>query len=126
MQTQNGKFTVFLRWGLLGLLAVTELTGCKQASENSASAEPRFESNKIIFPANAPQLASLTVQTAEPRKLAVEHLTGRLYWSDDATVRIFTPVAGRVQSVLADLGQLVTVGTPLAEIDSPDFGQALG
>ena len=125
MQTQNGKFTVFLRWGLLGLLAVTELTGCKQASENSASAEPRFESNKIIFPANAPQLASLTVQTAEPRKLAVEHLTGRLYWSDDATVRIFTPVAGRVQSVLADLGQLVTVGTPLAEIDSPDFGQAL-
>ena len=34
-------------------------------------------------------------------------------------------MAGRVQSVLADLGQLVTVGTPLAEIDSPDFGQAL-
>jgi len=125
MQTQNGKFTAFLRWGLLGLLVVTELTGCKPASENSALPEPRFESNKIIFPANAPQMASLTVQTAEPRKLAVEHLTRRLYWSDEATVRIFTPVAGRVQSVLADLGQPVTVGTPLAEIDSPDFGQAL-
>jgi cobalt-zinc-cadmium efflux system membrane fusion protein len=125
MQTQNGKLTAFLRWGLPGLLAVAELTGCRRPSENSALPEPKFESNSIIFPTNAPQLASLTVQTAEPRKLAVEHLTGRLYWSDDATVRIFTPVAGRVQSVLADLGQPVTAGTPLAEIDSPDFGQAL-
>ena len=55
----------------------------------------------------------------------VRHLTGRLYWNDDVTVRVFTPVAGRVSTVEADLGQLVSVGSTLAEIDSPDFGQAL-
>jgi cobalt-zinc-cadmium efflux system membrane fusion protein len=40
-------------------------------------------------------------------------------------VRIFTPVAGRVTRVLADLGRPVSLRMPLAEIDSPDFNQAL-
>jgi cobalt-zinc-cadmium efflux system membrane fusion protein len=65
------------------------------------------------------------VETAEPRKLAITHLTGRLYWNEETTVRIFTPVAGRVISVRADLGQHVSQSTTLAEIDSPDFNQAL-
>jgi cobalt-zinc-cadmium efflux system membrane fusion protein len=38
---------------------------------------------------------------------------------------VFTPVAGRVTAVRADLGQPISAGTPLAEIDSPDFAQAL-
>jgi cobalt-zinc-cadmium efflux system membrane fusion protein len=125
MPARNVKLAARLGWGLAGLLAVTELTGCKQPAETPAAPAPRIESGKIVFPTNAPQLSSLTVQAAETRKLALEHITGRLYWSDDATVRIFTPVAGRVRSVSGDLGQAVTAGMPLAEIDSPDFGQAL-
>jgi cobalt-zinc-cadmium efflux system membrane fusion protein len=65
------------------------------------------------------------VQPAEPRRFALTHLTGRLYLSDDATVRIFTPVAGQVTAVKADVGQAVAKGAPLAEISSPDYGQAL-
>jgi cobalt-zinc-cadmium efflux system membrane fusion protein len=41
------------------------------------------------------------------------------------TVRVFTPVAGRVAAIPGELGQAVAVGTTLAEIDSPDYGQAL-
>jgi cobalt-zinc-cadmium efflux system membrane fusion protein len=67
----------------------------------------------------------MSMQPAEPRRLAITHLTGRLYWSDDTTVRIFTPVMGRVTSVKADIGQAVAAGAPLAEIKSPDYGQAL-
>jgi cobalt-zinc-cadmium efflux system membrane fusion protein len=110
---------------LNGIMLATLVAGCHREANTSQPGEPKVTGETISFPAGSPQLASLTVQTVEPRKLAVEHLTGRLYWRDDATVRIFTPVAGRVQSVLADLGQPVTAGTPLAEIDSPDFGQAL-
>jgi cobalt-zinc-cadmium efflux system membrane fusion protein len=55
---------------------------------------------------------------------AVRHLTGRLYWSDDTTVRVFTPVTGRVLAVTAKLGDTVKAGSPLAQIDSPDFDQA--
>jgi cobalt-zinc-cadmium efflux system membrane fusion protein len=112
------------RWLLL--LAAAALPGCgpKPAAYPEPPA-PKIEGDTVIFPTNAPQLSSITVQTVQPRKMAVTHLTGRLYWDDDVTVRVFTPVAGRVTSVLADLGQNIAIHAPLAEIDSPDYGQAL-
>jgi cobalt-zinc-cadmium efflux system membrane fusion protein len=79
----------------------------------------------ITYPADAPQLSFLTVEAARPRWLALTHLTGRLYLADDATVRIFTPVAGQVTAVKVALGQPVASGAPLAEIRSPDYDQAL-
>ena len=57
--------------------------------------------------------------------MAVTHVTGRLYWNEETTVGVFTPVAGRVTKILVDLGHSIKVGQPLAEIDSPDFAQAL-
>ena len=108
------------------VLAIFGLLGCHKEPEKAAGPpEPKVEGEKVVFPSDAPQLTSLTVQTAEPRTLAITHLTGRLYWNDDTTVRIFTPVSGRVTRILNDLGDSISVGTPLAEIDSPDFGQAL-
>ena len=108
------------------LLVVIGMLGCHKEPEKAAGPpEPKVEGEKVIFAASAPQLSSLTVQTAVPRTLAITHLTGRLYWNDETTVRIFTPVAGRVTQVLTDLGDTIYLGTPLAEIDSPDFGQAL-
>ena len=125
--------TVFLRWkirisaGALCLLTAFTLAGCAQ-KESSPTAEPfapKVADGEVIFAAGSPQLDSLALETAQPRTVATRHLTGRLYLNDDVTVRIFTPVAGRVCAVLADLGQPVSNSAPLAEIDSPDFGQAL-
>ncbi len=110
----------------LGLLLLLGAAGCgKQTSQIPEPPAASIEGEKVSFPPNAPQLAYLTVQPAEPRRLAVTHLTGRLYLSDDATVRIFTPVAGQVTTVKVDVGQAVAKGTALAEISSPDYGQAL-
>src|SRR6266478_4150234 len=109
------------------LLAAMVLAGCakEQASQAPEPPPPKIEGETISFPTNAPQLATISVATAEPQKFAVTHVTGRLYWNDERTVRVFTPVAGRVTSVLAVIGQDVSTATPLAQIDSPDFGQAL-
>jgi cobalt-zinc-cadmium efflux system membrane fusion protein len=79
----------------------------------------------VTYAPNAPQLAYISVEAAQPRRLAVSHLTGRLYLADDATVRVFTPVAGQVTAIRADVGQAVAKDAPLAEISSPDYGQAL-
>jgi membrane fusion protein, heavy metal efflux system len=122
------KVIPLMKW--LGLLTAMGLLGCTKDSEVVKTPEPpapRVDSAKatVSFTANAPELASIVVQAAQPRTLAVTHVTGRLYWDDDLTVRVFTPVAGRVIAVRAGLGQTITNGTPLAEIDSPDFGQAL-
>jgi cobalt-zinc-cadmium efflux system membrane fusion protein len=110
---------------ILGLAALFALTGCKQEQKTADVPAPKVQGEEVTLADDAPQETSLSVETAEPRKLAITHLTGRLYWNEDATVRIFTPVAGRVQDVLGDVGQSVPVGMPLARIDSPDFGQAL-
>jgi cobalt-zinc-cadmium efflux system membrane fusion protein len=113
--------------GTLCLIAAFALAGCakKEAPVADDASAPQVSGDEVAFAAGSPQLDSLTVETAQPRTMAVRHLTGRLYWNDDVTVRIFTPVAGRVSAVVADLGTPVSTGTPLAEIDSPDFGQAL-
>ena len=121
------KRILIMKW--LSMLTVIGLCSCTQDAtvQVADSPEPTVDSEKatVRFAENAPQLASITVQTAQPRTFVVSHVTGRLYWDDEVTVRVFTPVAGRVVAVRADLGQPVLAGTPLAEIDSPDFGQAL-
>lgn len=110
-------------------LALLWMAGC---TDNRTVVEhqvpqPKVDSDKctVRYPTNAPELSFITAEPALPPKLAMTHVTGRLYWDDDVTVRIFSPVAGRVIALRADVGQTVKPGTPLAELDSPDFGQAL-
>lgn len=106
--------------GILGLGACA-----KQTSAPAGPPEAVVSGNTVSYPANAPQLAYLTLEAAEPRRLAVTHLTGRLYLPEDATVRVFTPVSGQVTRVRAAVGESIPLGGPLAEISSPDYGQAL-
>jgi membrane fusion protein, heavy metal efflux system len=121
------KTMLVMKW--LGLLTVMGLLGCskEKAPTFDPPPDPKVNSDKatVVFETNAPQLASISVQTAQARTMAVTHVTGRLYWNEEKTVGVFTPVAGRVIDIRADLGQAVTNGSPLAELDSPDFGQAL-
>ena len=105
-------------------LALTSCTKEKpQPAEEQAGAN--VSDTTVSFPTNSAQLAAIAVEPALVRTVAVTHVSGRLYWNANATVGVFTPVGGRVVAVLADLGQRVAVGTPLAKIDSPDFAQAL-
>ena len=114
-----------LAW--LGLPAALALSGCGKSEVTSTPdlPQPTVNGNDVVFVTNSPQLDSITVETAQPRTMAIKHVTGRLYWNDNTTVRIFAPVLGRVTKVLADIGDSVSVNTPLAELDSPDYAQAL-
>jgi cobalt-zinc-cadmium efflux system membrane fusion protein len=108
------------------LAALLALTGCRKEEQPMPEPPaPTVEGETVTYVTNAPQLAFITAQAAEPRTAAVTHLTGRLCWNDDQTVRVFTPVAGRVTALRADLGDAIAAGATLAEIDSPDFSQAL-
>jgi cobalt-zinc-cadmium efflux system membrane fusion protein len=51
--------------------------------------------------------------------------SARLTFDDRRVTHVFSPVGGRVTRLLADLGQHVRAGQPLALIDSPDLGSAL-
>jgi cobalt-zinc-cadmium efflux system membrane fusion protein len=118
------KYAKQLGWVVLPVLLA--LAGCgKQPPRAAEFPAPAVNGDEVAFATSSPQLESIAVEPARPRTVAIKHLTGRLYWDDDVTVRIFTPVAGRAMKVLADLGQAVTNNAPLLEIDSPDYGQAL-
>jgi cobalt-zinc-cadmium efflux system membrane fusion protein len=110
---------------VLTSLGLAFLTGCHSPEgKNEDAVQAKFTEGKLVLPQGSPQLASLSVESIEPQSISVLRLTGRLVWDDDVTVRIFTPFAGRVMRVVAQPGQLVKQGDPLALIASPDYGQA--
>ena len=100
------------------------LFGCKPRKEAAELPEAKVNGDTVVMATNSPQLAALTIEPVGAEQPAFVPLTGRLVWDEDATVRVFTPFAGIVRKLFVDLKQPVTKGMPLAEIQSPDFGQA--
>ena len=110
---------------IIGLLILTALVaGCHRQTDPEPLAGPRVAGEHISFPTDSAQLASLELAPVELWAPASTQLSGRLIWNDDVTVRIFTPFAGRVRKIMADVGQTVERNAPLTEVESPDFGQA--
>ncbi|MEA3247941.1 MAG: efflux RND transporter periplasmic adaptor subunit, partial [Gemmatimonadota bacterium] len=113
------------RWAGFAAAAVLLAGGaCRRTSDNATEAEPRIEGDQLVMPPGSPRLAGVVTEAATvgaPDSLTVP---GRLAWDEDATVRVFAPFAGRVTSVVADVGHRVRAGDTLALISSPDFGQA--
>ena len=106
------------------LLAALLAAGCDKIDKKPEAARPRLEGNKVVFPADAPQLQTIKSEAAEAGKPATLRLSGRLVWDEGRTVRVFPPFSGRVLRILANPGDPVTPGQSLAVLASPDFGQA--
>lgn len=103
------------------------LPSCSRSAE-SLNIDPlpkaELQTDRIIFPANAPQLSYLKVETVEPRKSVATGMPGRLAWNDEVTARVFSPVSGRLIEINASPGEEVTADSVLAKVKSPDFGEA--
>ncbi len=89
-----------------------------------ATPQPVLQGNQLRFPAGSAQLALLRTYAAAPSKAVPVELPARLVWNEERTQRIYAPFAGRILAIKVDVGQAVKPGTPLAELASPDFGQA--
>lgn len=98
--------------------------GCNAEKKPAQMPEAKVFGDTVVLATNSPQSAALTVEAIGKERAAFVPLTGRLVWDDDVTVRVFTPFAGIVRKLLVDINQSVSRGTPLAEIQSSDFGQA--
>ena len=110
---------------LVTLLAFAALlAGCKGGKQTAEPAESTVQGDTIAMPPGSAQLAALTVEPIVPEKQSFVPLTARLVWDENATVRVFTPFAGIVRRLLAEVNEPVTKGMPLAEIQSADFAQA--
>src|SRR5262249_39063773 len=106
------------------LVAMACIAGCKSERSADPPVDPLIAGARISFPPGAPQLGLIGVEVASCSGASQASLFGKLVWNEDATARIFTPFAGRVRRVLVDAGEEVREGAPLAEVESPDFGEA--
>lgn len=109
---------------LLCMALATLLAACNEPAQKNAVPQARVEGQAVIFPAGSPQTAALVSEKIEPRREAVLRFNGRLVWDEDRTVRVFSPLGGRVQSISVRLGQAVRAGQTLALIEAPDLGAA--
>jgi len=115
-----------MRIAILALaVAAGTLAGCEgEAPRTAGATQPRIEGETVVFAPDSPQTRALVLEPATPADIVAHNLPGRLVWNEDRTVRVYSPFAGRVTRILAQPGERVRAGQPLAEIASPDFGQA--
>ena len=110
---------------LMAITLAINLSGCKPASETGEPPAPKVSGDEIVFATNAPELSSFTVEPARLSRAEATSIFGRLIWNGDATANIFSPVGGRVLRIPVELNQPITTRDVLAEVDSPDYSQAL-
>jgi cobalt-zinc-cadmium efflux system membrane fusion protein len=108
------------------LVAAITLCGCSDRTA-PAVAEPAavvLQGNQLRYPSNHPQLALLKVADVRPSTAVAVELPARLVWNEARTQRVYAPLAGRVTAIRADVGQMVRSGSVLAQLASPELGQA--
>ena len=104
--------------------SIALLAGCNEPAQKSAAPPARVEGQAVIFAAGSPQAAALVSEKIEQRREALLRFTGRLVWDEDRTVRVFSPLGGRVQSIGVKLGDTVRAGQALAVMAAPELGMA--
>jgi cobalt-zinc-cadmium efflux system membrane fusion protein len=96
----------------------------ESATENVVQ-KPSAEPGVLRFPTASPQLARIKVEGVENSPVPMdEPLAARVSYDENRTSRIFSPIAGRVTEIRAQLGETVKAGAPLAVLDAPDLGSA--
>ena len=100
------------------------LAGCRSAPAATNSPAPAPE-GEVWLTSQQVRDAKVQVEPVAEHGVGNEIVTsGRVSFDDLRVAHIFSPVTGRVKRIVADPGQRVKKGAPLAIIESPDVGNA--
>ena len=95
------------------------------ATPVEAQVGPTPPPGTIHLPTEAPVLGMIRVQALPRGPLPLSDvLSARIVYDEDRTARVTVGFNGRIARLIASPGDAVKSGSPLAEIDSPDFGLA--
>ena len=102
------------------VLAALGLGGCLDVSAEAPGPPKKDDSIQVT----ADQLRQLSVVKVEMRPFRLEKsAVGQIAYNEDASTAVLTPFSGRVVRLVAKIGDKVTRGAPLLEIDSPEIVQ---
>lgn len=113
------------RWiaSLLGVALLVLACGKKEAARKPEA--PKGPRRVELTPASV-ATAGIKIETVGPRPIdEVLRLPGTLAYDENKVARVGPRVGGRVVRIQVDFGQVVRAGQALAEIDSPELGEAV-
>lgn len=118
--------TIFIAFAIAMVVGGATAWRASHSKQATPIEKAKAQPNRLSLPEEAGQLAFLKLETVTKAMLpASEPMNARLVLTEDSTARIFPPLAGRVVTLQASIGDAVKAGTPLAVLDAPDFGQAI-
>jgi cobalt-zinc-cadmium efflux system membrane fusion protein len=90
-----------------------------------AAGPSQLNARELRFAPDSPQLSFIKVEGVQalPEPL-LDPLNARVAYDENYTVRVSSPIAGRVTRILVQPGDRVTAGQTLLELDAPDFASA--
>jgi len=113
--------SVRLAAGLLGL----SLLACQPHNNEPQQKAVIPPKNEVILSPDSPKRAYIKEAIVElVRRPLMDPVTGKITYDETRTARVSSPIAGRVTGAIAALGAQVKAGDALAELDSPELGQA--
>lgn len=109
----------------IALACALQLAACGEQGAREQAPQAKVEKgNAVVFATGSPQLSSLVTVPAAARRESISRYNGRLVWDEERTVRVFSPLPGRVLSIHVRAGDAVVAGQVLAVLAAPDIGQA--
>jgi cobalt-zinc-cadmium efflux system membrane fusion protein len=112
---------------LNAMRAVTGTPAAPPAAVTATRESPAVEreGTRIVVPQGSPVRSKLTIAAVADEEIRRRLVLPAVVESDPArTVKVLTPVTGRVTNLMVELGERVTQGQALAVIDSGDLAQA--
>ncbi len=108
------------------VLLTTLITACSDKSDKPTIPESTKQiPGEVHLAPNSPKKSYIkTARLKLTSHPLMEPLTGKITYNESVTSRISSPVTGRVISNPIAIGSIITAGTNLLELDSPDVADA--
>lgn len=111
---------------LLAAVALCSVACHRSLAATEAPEGPQPPAGEVWLTPQQVKDAKIQVQTLQNQDVDDTILTaGTISLDDLRTGHVFSPVTGRVVSIIAQLGQYLHKGDPMAIIESPDVGTAV-
>jgi len=109
---------------LTGLLSLT-LLACQPQNNEQPQQVVVPPKDEVILSPESPKRLYIKEAIAElVQRPLMDPVTGKITYDETRTARVSSPIAGRVTGAIAALGTFVRISDTLADLDSPDLGQA--
>lgn len=109
---------------LIGLLCLL-LLGCQAEEKSPVKKAIPLPENEVLLSPKSPKRAYIKEAIIELiQRPLMDPATGKITYDEAHTARVSSPIAGRVITINAALGEQIQASHVLAVLDSPDLGQA--